>query len=104
MAMHLRCDSYFVEDEAWHEAADRYADFLEQNREKKVVLLELGVGFNTPIIIRFPFEKMVRENNSYSLIRLNMDEAVVPKSFGKRAIGIGGDMAKAISDIRGSVL
>lgn len=104
MAMHLRCDSYFVEDEAWHEAADRYADFLEQNKDKKVVLLELGVGFNTPIIIRFPFEKMVRENKSYSLIRLNKDEAVVPESFKERAIGIGGDMAKAITAIRGSVL
>ena len=102
MAMNLRCDNYFVEDEAWHEAADRYADFMEQNKDKKVVLLELGVGFNTPIIIRFPFEKMVRENSSYSLIRLNMDEAVVPESFGKRAIGIGGDMAKAITDIRGA--
>ena len=102
MAMNLRCDNYFVEDEAWHEAADRYADFLEKNKDKKVVLLELGVGFNTPIIIRFPFEKMVRENSSYSLIRLNMDEAVVPESFGKRAIGIGGDMAKAITDIRGA--
>ena len=104
MAMNLRCDNYFVEDEAWHEAADRYADFLKQNKDKKVVLLELGVGFNTPIIIRFPFEKMVRENLSYSLIRLNMDEAVVPESFGKRAIGIGGDMARAITDIRESVL
>ena len=102
MAMNLRCDNYFVEDEAWHEAADRYAGFLEQNKDKKVVLLELGVGFNTPIIIRFPFEKMVRENSSYSLIRMNMDEAVVPESFGKRAIGIGGDMAKAITDIRGA--
>ena len=102
MAMNLRCDNYFVEDEAWHEAADRYAGFLEQNKDKKVVLLELGVGFNTPIIIRFPFEKMVRENSSYSLIRLNMDEAVVPESFGKRAIGIGGDMSKAITDIRGA--
>lgn len=101
--MILRCDNYFVEDEAWHEAADRYADFLEQNQEKNVVLLELGVGFNTPIIIRFPFEKMVRDNKSYSLIRLNMDEAVVPESSGKRAIGIGGDMAKAIIDIRGLV-
>ncbi len=70
---------------------------------KNVVLLELGVGFNTPIIIRFPFEKMVRENSSYSLIRLNMDEAVVPESFGERAIGIGGDTAKAIADIRGLV-
>ena len=93
MAMNLRCDNYFVEDEAWHEAADRYAGFLEQNKDKKVVLLELGVGFNTPIIIRFPFEMMVRENSSYSLIRLNMVE-----------IGIGGDMAKAITDIRGLVL
>ena len=102
MAMNLRCDNYFVEDEAWHEVADRYAGFLEQNKDKKVVLLELGVGFNTPIIIRFPFEKMVRENSSYSLIRMNMDEAVVPESFGKRAIGIGGDMAKAITDIRGA--
>lgn len=102
MAMNLRCDNYFVEDETWHEAADRYAGFLEQHKDKKVVLLELGVGFNTPIIIRFPFEKMVRENSSYSLIRLNMDEAVVPESFGERAIGIGGDMAKAITDIRGA--
>ena len=102
MAMNLRCDNYFVEDEAWHEAADRYAGFLEQHKDKKVVLLELGVGFNTPIIIRFPFEKMVRENSSYSLIRMNMDEAVVPESFGERAIGIGGDMAKAITDIRGA--
>lgn len=100
MAMNLRCDNYFVEDEAWHEAADRYSEFLKRNKSKKLVLLELGVGFNTPIIIRFPFEKMVRENDFYRLIRLNMDEAVVPESFGKRAIGIGGDMSKAITDIR----
>ena len=99
MAMNLRCDNYFVEDEAWHEAADRYADFLEQHQSEKVILIELGVGFNTPIIVRFPFEKMVRENASYSLIRLNKDEAVVPESFGKRAVGIGGDMAHAITDI-----
>lgn len=100
MAMHLRCDNYFVEDEAWHESADRYADFLDRFKEKKVVLLELGVGFNTPIIIRFPFEKLVRENESYSLIRLNRDEPVVPESFGDRAIGIGGDMAKVISALK----
>ncbi len=99
MEMNLRCDDFFVEDEAWHEAANRYVDFLKEVKEKNVVLLELGVGFNTPTIIRFPFEKMVRENASYSLIRLNMDEAVVPESFEKRAVGIGGDMAKAITDI-----
>lgn len=103
MAMHLRCDNYFVEDEEWHETADRYADFLEQNQGKNVVLIELGVGFNTPVIIRFPFEKLVRENDTYSLIRLNRNEAVVPENFGKRAIGIDGDMAGAIADIRRQV-
>lgn len=100
MTMHLRCDNYFVEDEKWHESADRYADFLEQNKDKKVVLLELGVGFNTPVIIRFPFEKLVRERDKYSLIRLNMNEAVIPESFKKRAVGIGGDMAEAVNDIK----
>ena len=99
MTMHLRCDQYFVEDEHWHGAAGRYYDFLKKMEQKKGVLLELGVGFNTPTIIRFPFEKMVRENRNLSLIRLNMDEAVVPESFGNRAVGIGGDMAKVISDL-----
>ena len=99
MAMHLRCDQYFVEDEDWHEAAEHYMDFLKKMGQKKGVLLELGVGFNTPTIIRFPFEKMVRENKHLSLIRLNMNEAVVPESFGSRAIGIGGDMAQVISDL-----
>ena len=88
-----------MEDEVWHEAADRYADFLEANRLKNVVLLETGVGFNTPLIIRFPFEKMVRENPQYSLIRPNRDEAAVPESFGERVIGIGGDMVEAVRDI-----
>lgn len=99
MAMHLRCDQYFVEDENWHEAAGRYVDFVENIGVKKGVLLELGVGFNTPTIIRFPFENMVRKNNNLSLIRLNLNEAVVPESFGNRAIGINADMASSVSDI-----
>lgn len=99
MAMHLRCDQYFVEDDAWHEAAFRYSSFLKKIGKKKGVLLELGVGFNTPTIIRFPFEKMARENSSLSLIRLNKDEAVVPESLGNRAIGIGGDISGIITDV-----
>lgn len=99
MAMNLRCDQYFVEDEGWHEAAARYSDFLNNMEKKKGVLLELGVGFNTPTIIRFPFEQMICENKNLSLIRLNRDEAFVPESFGNRAVGIGGDMAKVISDL-----
>lgn len=99
MTMHLRCDSYFVEDESWHMAAGHYGDFLKRLDGKNGVLLELGVGFNTPTIIRFPFEKMMHENTDLSLIRINMNEAVVPESLGTRAIGISGDMAEAVSDL-----
>ena len=99
MTMHLRCDNHFAEDEAWHEAADRYADFLDSLDGKKVVLLELGVGFNTPVIIRLPFEKLARENNKITLIRLNLNEAVVPASLGERAIGIIADMKQSVDDL-----
>ena len=78
MAMNLRCDQYFVEDDHWHQAAKRYSAFLEQAALKETVVLELGVGFNTPAIIRFPFEKMVRQNGRWSFIRLNTDGAAVP--------------------------
>ena len=61
--------------------------------------LELGVGFNTPTIIQFPFEKLVREHDNISLIRLSLDQAIVPESFGNRAVGIQADMAESIKDI-----
>lgn len=99
MTMHLRSDNYFVEDENWHNMASHYIDFLEKMHGKKGVLLELGVGFNTPAIIRFPFEKMTYENSNLSLIRLNLNEAMVPEILEDRVIGIGGDMSKTISDL-----
>lgn len=67
--------------------------------DSKLVLLELGVGFNTPTIIRFPFEKMTREHDNITLVRLNLDQAVIPESLGNKAIGINADMAESISDI-----
>lgn len=99
MTMNLRCDQYFVEDEAWHRAETNFGAFLSKCKNKRTVLLELGVGFNTPTIIRFPFEKLVREKENMTLIRLNLDEAVVPESFGERAIGINADVQKSIGDI-----
>lgn len=99
MDMNLRKDQYFVEDEHWHESANRYDEFIENSYGKKVTLLELGVGFNTPTIIRFPFEKMMRENKNCSLIRLNLDEAAIPESFGNRAVGINADISLCIQDI-----
>ena len=63
------------------------------------MLLELGVGFNTPTIIRFPFEKLAREHENISLIRLSRSKAAVPESLGDRAIGISADMAQSITDL-----
>ena len=100
MAMNLRVDDHFVEDAAWHEAERRFGAFLSEGLDKKLVLVELGVGFNTPTIIRFPFEKLAREHKNISLIRLNVGEAAaVPESLGDRALGINADMAKSIADI-----
>lgn len=99
MAMNLRCDQYFVEDEQWQERAAAYGRYLEGCVKQKTLLLELGVGFNTPVIIRFPFEKMMRENKAFRLIRLNMGEAFVPESFGERAVGIDEDLQKSVADM-----
>lgn len=109
MNMNLRCDQYFVEDEAWHQAESRFSDFLQSMTEaakdgKRVVLLELGVGFNTPTIIRFPFEKLMREYDNINMIRLNLNEAVVPLSFGNRIVGINEDMEKSIQDIMKTII
>ena len=99
MEMNLRCDRYFVEDDAWHEAERRFGEALTECEGKRTVLLELGAGFNTPTIIRFPFEKLAREHRDMSLIRLNMEEAVVPAAPGSRALGISEDMGKSIRDL-----
>lgn len=117
--MNLRCDQYFVEDEKWHEAADHYGEYLEEisnhgksgtlfhrdnNSKRHVVLLELGVGFNTPTIIRFPFERLMREKKNMKLIRLNKDEAIIPESFGKRGIGINADLSSSLKDIKDCIM
>ena len=101
MTMNLRCDQYFVQDAAWYGAERRFGDFMDEALEsgKKLCLLELGVGFNTPTIIRYPFEKLLREHSQASLVRLNLNEAVVPESLGARAVGINADMKQSIEDI-----
>ena len=99
MEMNLRVDNCFVEDENWHAAEDRFSRFLSECVNGKTVLLELGVGFNTPTIIRFPFEKLTREHENLSLVRLSRSKAMVPASLGDRAVGINADMAQSITDL-----
>ena len=74
VAMNLRCDNTFVEDSRWHEQSDRYWSFVEQAQDKRLLLLEFGVGFNTPIIIRFPFERMTAQFRQATLVRFNLNE------------------------------
>lgn len=103
MAMNLRIDDHFVQDESWHAAEARFSEFLSECIDKNTVLLELGVGFNTPTIIRLPFEKLVREHENIRLVRLNRSKAVIPASLSARAVGINADMAKSITDIAAAV-
>ena len=73
VSMNLRCDDTFVEDEHWHRQAQRYSDFVRTASDKRLLLLEFGVGFNTPVIIRFPFEQMATHFPDATLVRFNRD-------------------------------
>ena len=73
VSMNLRCDDTFIEDAHWHQQAHRYQSFVERASAKRLLLLEFGVGFNTPVIIRFPFERMAAGFPQTTLIRFNRD-------------------------------
>lgn len=73
MSPNLRCDDTFVEDERWHRQKEAYHEFVGKAWGHKLLLLEFGVGFNTPSIIRFPFEQMAASNSNVSLVRFNRD-------------------------------
>lgn len=99
MAMHLRCDQYFVEDEHWNEAAGRYAAFLKEHQKDKVVLLELGVGFNTPGIIKYPFWQMTYRNQDATYVCINYRDAAVPQEIAERSICIDGDIGEILIEL-----
>ncbi len=73
VAMNLRCDDTFVEDANWHRQASHYTEFVRRAVDKRLLLLEFGVGFNTPVIIRFPFERMTAQFPQTALVRFNRD-------------------------------
>ena len=73
MEVNVRIDANFVQDDNWYKLDNKYGELLDNTKDKNVVLLELGVGFNTPGIIRFPFEQMTYQNPNWKLIRINKD-------------------------------
>ena len=95
MTMNLRCDDTFVENEGWHRAASRYNDFLRRHEGMRTLLLELGVGGNTPGIIKYPFWQMCAGNPQATYACVNLGEAVAPVEIDRQAILIdaGADVA-----------
>ncbi len=95
MMPNLRADERFVEDAGWHIAAARYQDFLRSHKGR-VLFLELGVGFNTPGIIKYPFWRLTAEDPEAVYACLNRSKAYAPERIGDRSICIGGDIAAAL--------
>ena len=92
METNLRKDNYFVEDEGWHKALNRYEKFLKENKEKKILFLEIGVGWNTPGIIKFPFMQMTYRFKNAFYISINNDPSDIPNEIKDKAIHIKEDL------------
>ncbi len=99
MTVNLRSDDKFVEDEGWRAASKRYTDFLK-GRTGRTLFLELGVGWNTPGIIKVPFWQMTAGDEKSTYACINFGEAVCPEEIRDRAILIDGDIGKVISELR----
>ncbi|MBO4383771.1 MAG: hypothetical protein J5847_06720 [Clostridia bacterium] len=100
MTMNLRSDDTFVEDEGWHRASVAYADFLRRHEGLHVLFLELGVGGNTPVIIKYPFWQMVRDDPNAVYACLNFNEAWAPVEIEDRAICLDGDTGAILKQLK----
>jgi len=100
MDVNIHHNDYFVQDEAWYEAYKQYEEFLHESTGKDVVYLELGVGFNTPGIIRHPFEKMTYQNPSASLIRFNRDYPYGIAENAERTVSFDEDILRIVQYIK----
>lgn len=99
MEINIRKDAFFVEDDNWDNLNSNYEKFINDNIHKKLILIELGVGFNTPGIIRFPFEQLVYRYDNITLIRMNDKYSDVAFEIKDQVISIKDDCSKAINKI-----
>lgn len=96
MVNNLRADDTFVEDEGWYAASKRFMRFIESHREGAVCYLELGVGFNTPGIIKYRFWQLTQANPEAHYICINRDQVTLPDVLGAQAQGLAMDIGQAI--------
>ena len=99
MSMNLRADDTFVQDEGWYAASGRYSDFLRRHKGLHILFLELGVGFNTPAIIKYPFMQMTAENSNAVYACINLGECFCPDEISYRSVCIDGDIHKVLTEL-----
>ena len=97
LTMNLRSDDKFVEDEGWHRAAERYQSFLRTRENEKILFLELGVGYNTPVIIKYPFWQMTAKNPNATYACVNKGQAICPTEIRHKSICINDDISSVIN-------
>ena len=99
MTMNLRSDNKFVEDEGWHRAAERYENFLRTRAGQKILFLELGVGYNTPVIIKYPFWQMTAKNPNAIYACINQGRAICPQEIEQRSICMNADIGQILQNL-----
>ena len=99
LTMNLRCDDTFVEDEGWHASAARYENFLRTRAGQKILFLELGVGYNTPVIIKYPFWQMTAKNPNATYACINRGQAVCPQEIETQSICMDADIGQVLQSL-----
>ena len=99
MTMNLRSDDTFVEDEGWHRASANYKKFISEHEGRHILFLELGVGYNTPVIIKYPFWRMTANNKNAVYACLNYGEAYAPEEISEQSILIDGDIDEVLTKL-----
>lgn len=99
ITMNLRCDNSFVQDEGWYAAASRYKDFIRRHSNSHILFLELGVGMNTPVIIKYPFWQMTAQNPNAVYACINLRESYCPNEIARQSIRLQGDIGNILNTI-----
>jgi hypothetical protein len=99
MEMNLRCDNYFVQDKYWYDCAERYKKFIHKAQQSNVLFLELGVGLNTPGIIKYPFWQMTYENRNAFYACINLENAICPAEIKEQSICLNFDIGQVIDTL-----
>ena len=100
MTMNLRADDKFVQDEGWDAACERYERFITAHKRDNILYLELGVGYNTPAIIKYPFWQLTAQNKRATYACINYGEAFCPEQIQKQSICLNDDIGNVLSAIR----